>query len=120
MIGPILQTLIGSSIDLYPGRATQAAKAPFVVYAITSLEPSPTKQAATGIDTYLVRVNVYDEVLADAEDIADAIRLILDNYRGTVGTETVDGIRMQNESTDYDDGSMYYVKQLDYKIRIKI
>jgi hypothetical protein len=119
MIGPILQSLIGTTYDVYPGRATQTAKTPFVVYSILSVDPSDTKQAGSGLDQYRVQLNVYSEQLTECETIATAIRATIDNYAGTIGTTVIDKIRFITEVDFFDDQAQYYSKVTDYKIRIK-
>lgn len=119
MIGPILQSLIGGTYKVFPGRATQTEHTPFVVYSVLSVDPSDTKQAASGLDQYRVQLNVYSEQLAEVEAIATAIRAILDNYTGTIGTTVIDKIRFMLEVDLFDDQAQYYCKATDYKIRIK-
>lgn len=119
MIGPVLQSRIGTITDLFPGRATQTAKAPFTVYSIQSVDPSETKQAVSGVDVYTVRLNVCSEVLTDVETLAASIRTALDMFSGTIGSTVVDSIRYLFESDSYDDGAQYYIRSVDYKIRIK-
>ena len=119
MIGAVIKTLIGGAGDVYPGRATQTAKAPFMVYHILAVDPADTKQAPSTVDTYRIQLNIYGEVLSDCDDLNAAIRAILDGYSGTVGAVKVDSARYIGEVDLFDDQAQYYCRSVDYKIRIR-
>ena len=119
MISPAIFTLLSGVGSLFPVRATQTTKSPFVVFHIAECQCTGTKQTASILDTYQVQFNVFSEQYADLNTTDAAIRAILDGYRGTVGTVVIDSARINSRYDNFDDNAQFYCRTIIYTIRVK-
>lgn len=76
---------------------------PLVWLRRASRETERTLDAAVGEQPDSVRFDLecYGDDLEEAMDLADAVTARLDNYRGTFGTRTAQGMFVEDASDDY-------------------
>lgn len=94
-----LTALVGSKI--YPVKAPQNTSVPFVVFTVNATLPVNTKEGVATKEQKQLQVDTYASTLANAGDIAEAIRNILDNHSGT--TNNVNIRQMWFDDEDYGD-----------------
>lgn len=92
-------TLIGSHI--YPVLAPATAPLPLVTWRRTSISRSQTLSAPMGVPQVTVEYQIYAGTYETAREIADAMRLVLDGYGGTVDNTTVRQTSLENEVDDF-------------------
>jgi hypothetical protein len=117
-IGKVLYALLNSTVATHPLIAPQNTQTPYLIYSILSIDPDDTKQTTSMADTVTVLLMVYEDTIGGAATRANSIRTILDGYAGTSGGVTVNSITYVNESDDYDEELMKYIKIQEYNIRI--
>lgn len=100
-LGTALTDLIG--IGLYPGYAPQGSQAPYVVYHSVNAERFPHMRSPSGLARRRIQFNVTAASKILADNIADALRILLDGYdKRTMGTEQLDVrlVELENEIDD--------------------
>lgn len=126
--GKVIYTILADSAGvgalvanrIYPAPAPQDVQVPYVSYQIISNEPHDTKTGASTLDRFRVQVDSWAKNPSDTASISSACRTALDRYTpGTVGGVNVDGIRYENEFTDYETDTDLCRKSADYFVRIK-
>ena len=106
---------------IYPERAPEGVAAPYIVYSITSNQPSDNKER-TPVDEAQVEVFSVASTYGAANNVADLVRTALDRQGVSVdvsaGTITVQSIRYTNEYSEVSDDRKYYAQVQEYSIRI--
>lgn len=120
MIGKVIESLLSSTVDIYPIRAIEGKAVPYAVYSVVSNAPTNTKQGVSRLDVVRVQIDVYSNLYSQCVSLSDSIRTALDRYAGTVSTVVVDKIVFENETDGFDDEAEYYRRTQDYFIRIKL
>jgi hypothetical protein len=103
---------------IFPEVAQQDAVLPYVVYNISSNEPSDTKREPSKLDTAQVEVNLYSTSYSDCIDMATHVRAALDRVRGTYSGVNVQSIQYLGEVIDFDEAQRAYNITSDYDVRI--
>jgi outer membrane receptor protein involved in Fe transport len=104
---------------IYPVFRPQGSALPAVVYTEISTTPSDTKSGPSDVDAVRVQIDVFSATYAQAVDIAQAVRAVLDKYMGTAGGVVVDGVRFEHENQTVDPTEEIYRRSADYLFRIK-
>jgi len=112
----ILQTI---PVRCYPNRAPQTASYPVVVYNITNVNPSDTKDGASTLDITTVAISVFAKDYEEINDIGAQIRAAMDYIsHGTYNGVKIQGIRFANQNEHaYDDKAKVYGVEFNYNIR---
>lgn len=103
---------------IFPEVAQQDAVLPYVVYNISSNEPSDTKREPSKLDTAQVEVNLYSTSYSDCIDMATHVRAALDRVTGTYSGVNVQSIQYLGEVIDFDEAQRAYNITSDYDVRI--
>lgn len=107
------------STRIYPDMATQDATYPFVVYTITGILPSNTKDHASQMDEVTASVICYADSYNSVQDLAEKVRAALDGKtRGTYGGVSLQSIRITDQiSTQMNIDKLVYIVDQTYQIR---
>lgn len=105
-----LVTILKSSIPvtvlagqrIYPMRALQTAAKPHVVYQRISSVREHSHDGPSGLARPRFQFRCVASSFSQARQLADAVRVALNGYKGLVGGVRIDGIIFQNE-IDTDD-----------------
>lgn len=92
-------SLVGTRI--YPVLAPASAALPFATWRRTGIEREQTLASPMGVPRVTVDFSIYGSTYEQARDVADAFRVTLDGYGGTVGTVEVKQVSLENESDDF-------------------
>jgi hypothetical protein len=125
-VGKAIFTLLLSDTDLrgivnnriFPEVAQQDAVLPYVVYNISSNEPSDTKREPSKMDTAQIEVNLYSTSYTECIDMATHVRAALDRVRGTYTGVNVQSIQYLGEVIDFDEAQRAYNITSDYDVRV--
>jgi len=104
---------------IYPDMATQDAVYPFIVYTITGILPSNTKDHASQMDEVTASVICYTDSYNSVQDLAEKVRAALDGKtRGTYGGVSLQSIRITDQvSAQMNMEKLIYVVDQTYQIR---
>ena len=103
---------------IFPEVAQQDAELPYVVYNISSNEPSDTKREPSKMDTAQVEVNLYSTSYTECIDMATHVRAALDRVTGTYSGVNVQSIQYLGEVIDFDEAQRAYNITSDYDVRV--
>lgn len=92
-------TLIGSRI--YPVMAPASAPLPLVTWRRAGISRSHTLSAPMGVPQVTIEYQIYAATYETARDIADAMRVVLDGYGGTVDNVTIRQTSLENEVDEF-------------------
>jgi len=110
--------LIGTKSHAW--RASQSTAAPYVVWSIGGVNPSPTKTGASTVDEVSVQVSCVATTYSAASNIGAKVRTALDRYTpATVAGVNIDGIDYNMETDAFDDDLNFYIRHLEFTIRRK-
>ncbi len=115
------QPLLPVGTRIFPNVAPQTTQLPFIIYDVTGVTPTPTKENASTLDINDFTVSVYAETYSQAELLAREVRSALDYLKD----ETYDGVIIQsikfisyNDIFDDTSGNAgIYRKALDFELR---
>jgi len=90
-----------------------------VVYNITNVNPSDTKDGASTLDITTVAISVFAKDYEEINDIGAQIRAAMDYIsHGTYNGVKIQGIRFANQNEHaYDDKAKVYGVEFNYNIR---
>lgn len=114
-----LTGLVGTRI--FPGRAPQNTKFPYIVYhRISTVRPATLDTGNAKVPEVRMQVDVVASSQAEVETILSRMRIIMDNFRGTSAGVTVLGVSVDDEQDqpEYYEGSdtVFYHSSLDFSI----
>lgn len=101
-----------------PNYATQAQSLPWVVYHVTSTDPTDVKDTTSLLDKVYLQVDVMHTTYRALVTTAAAVRAALDGYTGTISSETIQYIRFLDESDVYEEDPRVHRKVQSYEIRL--
>lgn len=84
----------------YPNGSIVAEQLPFIAWRRTGIGRTQTLAAPAGLPRVTVDFVVYSATYETGRELADAVRLILDGYGGTVLGCTVSQVSLENEADD--------------------
>jgi len=90
---------IGTKV--FPVLAPADVELPFITYRRAAIEREQTLGLPMGVPRVTIDFVVYALTYEAAREAADAVRLALDGYSGTVDTVTVRQTSLENESDDF-------------------
>ena len=103
---------------IFPEVAQQDAELPYVVYNISSNEPSDTKREPSKMDTAQVEINLYSTSYTECIDMATHVRAALDRVTGTYSGVNVQSIQYLGEVINFDEAQRAYNITSDYDVRV--
>lgn len=101
---------------LYPSILPQDAVLPAGTYQRIAGPVGYAHDGEAGVDFVLMQVSLFDDVLLDLIALREAVRSAVSGYRGTVASETFDGVRVMNQLQDFDVDTTLYVVHLDLMV----
>lgn len=84
---------------IYPVLIPQNTGFPAIVINTDSTQPEQHKQSQSSLMVVTLQVEIYVDNYMQSETIADAIRIVLDNYTGTANGENFQRIVFESQST---------------------
>lgn len=75
---------------------------PFAVYSRVSVKRHPKSTGSTGFLTTVVRITSFAQAYADACNLAEQFRIVLDGKQGEFGVDDIDSCRLIDESDSID------------------
>jgi hypothetical protein len=111
--------LVGTRI--YPGRAPQNVKLPYIVYhRISTVRAATLDVGNAKVPEVRMQVDVIAATQAEVETILSRMRVVMDNFRGTSAGVTVLGVSVDDEQDqpEFYEGSdtVFYHSSLDFSI----
>lgn len=91
--------LLGTKV--YPVVAPAEATYPFVTWRRIQVLRQQTLANPMGVPKVTVEFSIYGATYDQARQVADAMRQVLDGYRGTVDNTTVQYASVENETDDF-------------------
>jgi hypothetical protein len=85
------------STKIYPNHIPQSATAPMIVYVQITGDRDHVLGSATGYVKATFQLNLWDDDYSGARTLANAVRNLLDDYSGAVGTVVIHRILIENE-----------------------
>lgn len=92
-------SLVGSRV--YAVAAPAAATLPLVTWRRSGITRSQTLSGPVGVPQVTVEYQIYAATYEAARDVADAMRVVLDGYAGTVDNTTVRHTSLENEADEF-------------------
>jgi hypothetical protein len=103
---------------VYPGIAPENDTIPYIVFFQISNVPSSTASGASSLDDIRYQVSVFGASYREMESLAEAVRDVLDEYKGTSQDVTIERCSFLGENY-IQEGTGIHHKALDYKITVK-
>lgn len=114
-----VSALVGTRI--FPNVAPQTTAFPFIIYDVTGVQPTNTKDGVSTLDTNDVMISVYSETYSQASSLALLVRIAMDRLpTNTYAGEEIQSSEFQGYNDIFDDNSGnagIYRKSLDFEIR---
>jgi len=101
-----ISAMVGSRV--YITKAPQKAALPHIVITQMGSDELPALDATPGLRFVDFDIDCRADRSVEAETLGNAVRVFLDDYTGTAGSQTIGAVIMNDESTDYEpptDGS---------------
>jgi hypothetical protein len=111
--------LVGTRI--YPGRAPQNVKLPYIVYhRISTVRAATLDVGNAKVPEVRMQCDVIAATQSEVETILSRMRVVMDNFRGTSAGVTVLGVSVDDEQDqpEFYEGSdtVFYHSSLDFSI----
>ena len=114
-----VSALVGTRI--FPNVAPQTTAFPFIIYDVTGVEPTNTKDGVSTLDTNDVMISVYSNTYSEASSLAQLVRISMDRLpTNTYAGEDIQSSEFQGYNDIFDNTSGnagIYRKALDFEIR---
>ena len=114
-----VSALVGTRI--FPNVAPQTTAFPFIIYDVTGVEPTNTKDGVSTLDTNNVMISVYSNTYSEASSLAQLVRIAMDRLpTNTYAGEDIQSSEFQGYNDIFDNTSGnagIYRKALDFEIR---
>lgn len=111
------------STRIYSDILPQGATLPAVTYTVVTAVPNETLTAISNISTARIQVDCHDDTRADANTLADGVRLALELHNHTLtGSQYVNGIHMVSGPQDLFDESAAgtderrFISSMDFRV----
>lgn len=101
-----ISAIVGSRV--YISKAPQTAALPHIIITQMGSNENQTLDGTVGLRFVTFDIDCKDNRSVDAQTLADAVRVFIDDASGTAGSQTIKGVLLNDESTDYEpptDGS---------------
>ena len=113
-----LSGLVGTKI--YPVKAPQRVTFPYIVYSLSSTDPTDQKDGVSPVDDNTLEVDCYADSYRTAHTIALSIRAALDDYSGTVQGVKIRHLWFQNQSDgDFIEDYGFFAISQGYAVKIE-
>ena len=95
-----ISTIVGSRV--YISKAPQKAAFPHIVITQMRSDELPALDGTPGLRFLEFDIDCKSERSVEAQTLGDAVRVFIDDYTGAAGSQTVDAVILNDESTDYE------------------
>ena len=109
-----LTAIVGTKI--FAGRIEQEVSPPFVMFWRVSGSRPDSLTGHNGMTRANIQVDCFATTYGQIKAINDAVRLRLDGFKGTMGTEEAKACRMTGEREYYDQEAELFISSLDFSI----
>jgi hypothetical protein len=92
-----LVNLVGTKV--YPEEAPSNVTYPYITYVKVNTNPTRVKNLVSPKDEFKVNFFIYSNNYDTTQNIGDALRIALDNNRGTYANSKVDWVLFEDEAT---------------------
>tara|TARA_R110000822_G_scaffold187542_2_gene326309 strand:+ start:494 stop:904 length:411 start_codon:yes stop_codon:yes gene_type:complete len=114
-----ISSLVGNRI--FPNVAAQTTAFPFIIYDVTGVQPTNTKDGVSTLDTNDIMISVYSNTYSEASSLAQLVRIAMDRLPTNVyAGENIQSSEFQGYNDIFDNSSSnagIYRKALDFEIR---
>ena len=100
-------TIVGTS-GVYVEKARQNAALPYIVIGMINTQEYVTMDGTGALRTMSFTLDCLSATSVQAETLANAVRVFIQDYSGTAGTYTIDYVLLNDENSQYfppEDGS---------------
>lgn len=94
-----VSAIVGSRI--YPVLAPASAAMPLVTWRRSGVQREQTLRGPMGLPRVSVEYSIYGTTYEQARELADAMRVVLDGYGGTLDNTTIRQTSLEDESDDF-------------------
>lgn len=110
---------LGGTKKIYPLRAAQGIDFPYLVYQTINTSANETKSGSSTIDILRVQFDLFGKSYDDLHTLADRLRALIDQYRGTVESINIDSCYYLSENPTWEDDDDAARISVDYNFRIQ-
>ena len=124
MIGAAIKSIL-SSYNVCPVLIPDSRGAKWVSYHMISNYPYNTKSGVSTFDWYRFQIDCFARTYTECDTMAAAVRVLLDNYSGTISSVVIDRCYFDGEWDTVerieDEGAKedYFRRSQDYMIAVK-
>lgn len=104
------------STRVYPVIAAQGATLPYIVHSRISGVRESAMGSDTGVARTRVQVSSYGSTYSSAKNVAKQARLALQRYSGTIGSDEILAIFVENDIDLYEEDTRLYHVATDYLV----
>lgn len=116
-LAPIVSTTDSPAlVKVFAARIDQEVAPPFVRFWRVGVRRPDTLDGHNGSVRATVQVDCFSKTYGEMKSMLDAVRLSLDGFKGTAGTEEVKGSRMISERDFFDEEAELFVGSADFNI----
>ena len=126
MIGDIINKLLADGrvtadvgTRIFPVHIDQAQALPAIMVTITDINTNPTKTATSSDDLVDLDVTVYSRSAKESFDVAESVRISLDNFTGTMGSTDFQSLRFESLSLNHFAGDDVFICGSEYTAHIR-
>lgn len=106
---------------IYPDQIPQEASYPAIVHYKTEVDKLAVKSAPTTNYTITLQIDVYCDTFGEGEDIADAIKEVLDEYSGTTQSINIQSCYFNSQADEnFIEQQETYVTTQSYLFRVVV
>jgi hypothetical protein len=106
------------SVKVFHTTADQTTQRPYAVYTVVSRTDDESKDEK-GFKNYRIQLTHYAENAVQASQLDGYAEVVLDRYRGTVGSTVVSSIRRVGDLTDYSQGTESRYRSAEYSMKVQ-
>lgn len=115
----LLQDIILPGKRIAPMVNAQSVPAPRITYQVIDTTGSPTKQAASMLDTVLVKISCHAKEYEQAVRILQEVRVLFERYQGTLAGVKVQSVDFVTEHDTYSESADLVGLSHDYNLRLE-
>jgi len=103
---------------IYPGRATQGAKLPYIVYTNVTNPPLNSKEFPAKVDQPTFQLDCFSNTKKEVDDLTEKVRAALEGNTGNIAGFEVDGAMIEDVSDNFDEDRQLQRTSMDVKLFI--
>lgn len=115
-IGKAIKAILNGIEKVYPLVADEGTTYPFVVYRRSGLTPASTKDRYSYKESASVEIIVASNSYPESIDVAERVKLLMQNTRGTYSGLNVGEITLTNSDEDFIEDT--FIQKLTFNVEI--